>query len=129
MIYEMKKIDLWSVIKISLLVHLVIGLLFGLLMSAFFSFIFVLSDQLDPYQSFGNSGFDPASFGVFGGILIGLFYSLMIVIINGFIVPLIIVLLYNLMAGWVGGFKVHLNEVTPAPAQTYTSTESTGGNA
>ena len=135
MIYELKKVDLWSVIKISFLIHLVIGIAVGLLMSVFFAFIFSLPGAMDPYDSFGGSSFNPAAFGIFGGLLMGLFYAFIIVIINGVIAPLIVVVIYNLFAGWLGGIKLHLNEVNKTVVNQIAAAQpsiqpdnSTGGN-
>lgn len=131
MIYEFKKIDLWSAIKVCFLLSLVIGLIIGIFSSIIFTIIFSLPGQLCDYDSFSGSGFNPAAFGIFGGILIGVLYGFIFVVINGIITPLITVFLYNLIAGWVGGFKVHLidtGSVQISKEQKHQIDESTGGN-
>jgi predicted membrane-bound spermidine synthase len=124
--YELKKIDLWSAIKISFMVNAVIGLVIGLLIGFVFAFIVSFVSQMVPAD-----GPDMASipFGPLGGFFIGLIYALFIAVVNGIIVTSVIVIMYNLFAGWVGGLKLEFQPVAPeliAPTMTIAGSEQTG---
>jgi ABC-type multidrug transport system permease subunit len=130
MIREIKKIELWSAIKISFLVHAVIGIVIGILIGLFMAFIFGVAGQVDPYGAGRWGDFNPAAFGMIGGFMIGLLYAVIIAVVNGFIVTLIVVLLYNLFAGWLGGIKVHFKDEAAqaaAPSAYQPPPEATGG--
>ena len=136
MTYELKKIDLWSAIKVSFLINLIIGLVLGIFMGLFFALILALPGHSGSYDSFGDSGFNPMALGAAGGLLIGLFYAFIIIVINGVIGPLVFVLLYNLIAGWLGGLKFNLVESILESNTSQTSNQpatsnddSPGGNS
>jgi len=126
MLWELKKIDLVSALKVSFIINAIIGVIVGLLVGFTMAFIFSLAGQ------FGNDfgGFDPAAMGIFGGFFLGFVYALFIAIGNGIILTSIFVFLYNLIAGWVGGVKLHFKDAqlvqasAPQPSET-----SSGGNA
>ena len=130
--FELKKIDLFSAIKISFCINAIIGIFVGLLMGLSLAFMFGLIDQ------FAQTGrnFDPPPFGMFGGFFIGILYAVLIVVLNGIIVPCIVVLLYNLFAGWLGGIKFYFKEIPsgvaaqPITAQANVTPplDTTGGN-
>jgi predicted membrane-bound spermidine synthase len=130
--FELKKIDLFSAIKISFCINAVIGIFVGLLMGLFMALMFGLIDQ---FAQTGRS-FDPPPFGMFGGFFIGVIYALILIVVNGIIVPCIAVLLYNLFAGWLGGMKFYFKEIPsgvaaqPITAQALTTPppDTTGGN-
>ncbi len=130
MVYELKKIDLWSALKVCFLISLIGGIIISIIFSIFFMIIFAIPGQFDRYDSFSGSGLNPAAFGVFGGIIIGVLYGFAFVVINGIITPLITVLLYNLVAAWVGGIKIKLNKIEEVayPAQPSTGQMQQPGN-
>jgi predicted membrane-bound spermidine synthase len=121
--FELKKIDFFSAIKISFLINAVIGLLVGLFIGLILMLFIGLAQNLIPYDQMDMGGPDLGALGMFGGIFIGLFYAVIIAVGFGIIVTGIIVLLYNLFAGWLGGVKFKLEgsalEVIaqPKPAQ------------
>ena len=111
MVYELKKIDLWSTIKVTLLINIVIGVIVGILFGLFFAFIFSIIGGVSQLDSYDAPGFNPAAFGVFGGFMFGIYYAVLISVMNGFVMPLILILLYNLFAGWIGGIKLNFAAV------------------
>jgi len=102
---EVKKLDLWSVTRVSFLVYVVVGFLIGILYAGFFAML----AAVDP--SFGGRG------GMFGG---GEVAGIVIVLMPflfalgaGFFYTLFTVMavaVYNLAAGWVGGVEFTLGE-------------------
>jgi len=123
--FELRKIGLWSAIKISFLINALLGLLVGLLIGFFFVLIMGLAQQMMPYDQMGWGGPDPMSLGLFGGFLIGILYAAFIVVVN-VIITAICVLLYNLFATWLGGVKLTLNELPASLKPTMTLAQ--GGN-
>ena len=110
--YEIKKIDLWSAIKISFLINGIVGLAIGLLIGLVFAFIISFVSQMVPSD---NPELANIPFGPLGGFFIGLIYALFIAVGNGIIITGIFVMLYNLFAGWIGGFKIEVEQIQPEP--------------
>lgn len=111
MVYELKKIDLFGAIKISFFINAVLGLLLGLFIGMFVAFFLGIIGQLMPYDQMNWNGPNLGAFGIFGGFIIGLFYAVFIAVFNGVILTGIVVLLFNLFAGWLGGIKLTFNEI------------------
>lgn len=128
--FELKKIGLWSVVKISFLINALLALLIGLLIGFVFMIIMGFAQQLMPYDQMGFGGPDLMSLGMFGGFFIGIIYAAFIVVVN-VVVTAIAVLLYNLFAGWLGGIKLTMNELPVAikPAMTLAQTGEQPGTA
>jgi NhaP-type Na+/H+ or K+/H+ antiporter len=108
--FELKKIDVFSAIKISFFINLILGLLIGLFIGFFMAFFISMFNQFNEVNQFGG-GFNPAAFGIFGGFFLGFVYAIFIAVINGVVLTGLFVLLYNLFAGWLGGIKVHFAEI------------------
>lgn len=100
--YELKKIDLWSAIKVSFLVHAIVGVIVGIIVGFVFALLLGLVGQVSPSSDIDTS---LTMLGPLGGFLIGLFYAVFIAIVNGVILTGLAVILYNLVASRVGGVK------------------------
>jgi hypothetical protein len=112
MSYEVKRIGVWSVAKISFVLGAVFGLLAGI-------FVWMLSAVLVqiPFEEFGG---DMEGLGLIGAMgimlpfMMAIFYG-----VAGMITNAILAAMYNLMAGLVGGLEVTLGaaqgSVTTAP--------------
>ena len=130
--FELKKIDFFSAIKISFLVNAVFGLLVGLFIG-FIMMIFIgFAQNVMPYDRWDMGGPDFSAMGMFGGLFIGLLYAVIIAVGNGIIITGIVVLLYNLFAGWLGGIKLKLEgsalEVIATPRPTQPPIPDAGGD-
>jgi len=103
--YEIRCIDVWSVVKIVFVISLVLGLIVGL-----FYFLVVISlGSLVSSFGFGEE-IDTSSFTQLAGFL-GLFMAIFIAILTAIfysIVSAIAVGLYNLLSRWAGGIQVQL---------------------
>jgi hypothetical protein len=102
---EVKRIDIWPVIKIVFVLSLLLGFFIGVLYGG----LFLLMDAFS--QVAFESGFD--EFGSFGAgfILFFIFgFTFGIAILNT-IGAVIFVVLYNLLAGSFGGFRVDLESL------------------
>jgi hypothetical protein len=106
--YELKKIDLWSAIKISFMINAIIGLAIGFLIGAFFALIFGILGNMAPSES---PELVNIPLGPLGGFFFGMVYAVIIAVFNGIIMTSIAVILYNLFAGWLGGIKVDVGPV------------------
>jgi predicted membrane-bound spermidine synthase len=114
MFYEIKKIDLWSAIKISFVINAVIGLAIGLLIGFAIAFLIGVVGRFAPAES---SELSNLPFGVFGGFFLGMVYAIILAIFNGVILTSVAVILYNLFSGWLGGIKVDCQAVEPKIGQ------------
>lgn len=127
--FELKKIDLFSAIKISFIVNAVLGLAIGLFAGAILAFVMGFINQIMPYEQI--SPLSP-QFGALGGLFLGLFYAVFLSVVNGVIITGIVVLLYNLIAGWIGGIKLDMFSVSGIqikPATSVTPPSDTGGHS
>jgi hypothetical protein len=124
MFYEIKKIDLWSAIKISFVINACIGLVVGLLIGFAIAFFIGIVGRLAPAESAELSNLP---FGVLGGFFLGMVYAIILAIFNGIILTSIAVILYNLFSGWLGGIKIESQAVEPEIGQP-TMTIATSAN-
>jgi hypothetical protein len=136
MTYELKKINLVSALKISLLIHIVIGLVVGLLAGITMLFISSFAGMIPSRGGFNNMQNFPFAFGIFGSFFIMIAYLIMVPVM-GVIATAIVVSLYNLFARLWGGLRIELNNIahiatTPAvqaavvgPSETPESGSST----
>ena len=132
MTFELKKIDLFSAIKVSFIVHIIIGLLLGLFIGSVMAFVMSFVGQFIPYDQMGNDGPSFGAIGALGGFFMAFVYAIFISVVNGVIVTGIVVLLYNLIAGWVGGVKLNLQEIpgiNVKPSATIAQSTETGGES
>lgn len=106
--YELKRISVWSVIKISFLINLVLGFLVGI----FYAFMLMLITMMPMYYMSDElgSGFPAALSGIMLIILPILMAGIMSVMNT--ILAAIATLVYNLSAKLVGGLEWELAQVT-----------------
>ncbi len=109
--YELKRIEIWSVVKIIFVISLFIGFLISLLYAGLFLLMGTLGSALGG-QDIANilpvGGVALVFIIVFVTIVISVVYTLAAIIFIG---------LYNLIAGWAGGFIVHFESI-PEHQQT-----------
>ena len=116
--YEMKHIDVWSVMKVAFLLCGVTGFIFGLFYAVFLSMVGGILDMI------GGGGFEEIS-GLFSGVF-GFFMAFFLAFtyaVVGAIMAAIIAWLYNLFVRIAGGVKFTL-EPESAPPKRYLNTTS-----
>ena len=86
-----------------------------------------IAQNLTPYDRMDFGGPDIGAMGLFGGVFIGLLYGLIIAVGNGIILTGIVILLYNLFAGWLGGIKYKV-AIKSESGQQMPPPSSTGGD-
>jgi uncharacterized BrkB/YihY/UPF0761 family membrane protein len=114
MTYEIKKIDVWSVVKIAFILYGIFGLIFGLFYALLLTFLGGILSQFG--GDFGQiSGFFTGAVGILMAFFIALFYAVI-----GAIFTAIFVWLYNVLAKLAGGIRFNLEGekiATPPPAE------------
>ncbi len=103
MTYEIKKIDVWSVVKITFFLYGIFGLLFGIFYAIMLAMVGgFLSQMGGEFEAIrGLTGV----LGIFMAFFLALFYAVL-----GAVVTAIFTWLYNLLARGLGGIKFHLNQ-------------------
>jgi hypothetical protein len=110
MTYELKKINLFSAIKMSLLIHVVLGLVLGLFVGFMILLIGGLANMIPSGTNYDGAQTLPFAAGIFGGFAIMLVYVIFIPVM-GVIGTAIVVSLYNLFARLWGGMKLELDNI------------------
>ncbi|HHM23805.1 MAG TPA: hypothetical protein ENJ23_02040 [Bacteroidetes bacterium] len=99
---ELKKLDVWSVIKIAFLLSLTLGLVIGFFYFSLLSLIGQIAGTLGGEEmQLENFG---AGMGLFIAIFIAIFTALFYTLVSA-----ILAVLYNLFASWAGGIRVKLD--------------------
>jgi hypothetical protein len=111
--YELKRVEIWPIIKVVLIFSLVFGFFIGIFYAFFFSFI---SRFAAPFHDL--SGQDFGSFGGVGILFLVFICTVFITVIN-IVTATVFTALYNLMATSIGGLVFDL-----APQKEETSQDS-----
>lgn len=105
MTYEIKKIDVWSVVKIAFILYGIFGLIFGLFYAVILTMLGGIISQFGQFGGeFGDmTGFFTGAVGILMAFFMALFYAVI-----GSIFTAIFVWLYNVLAKLTGGIRFHL---------------------
>ena len=106
--YEIKRIRIWSAVKVGFVIWGALGFLLGLYMALMMPVMMKLLGAIAPLGD-GAEMIGPAAFIVFPAV-----YALMGAV-GGTIFTLIFVALYNLMASLLGGIEIELKDQTLRP--------------
>ncbi len=126
--FELKRVDVWSLVKVTFFLYAVIGLLVGLFYTLIFTLIGGMAGFLSGAGEAGLWGEGRAfpMMGLFSGF-VGFFMSFVMALfyaVFGSIGTAIFAGLYNLLAKWLGGVKLSLSEEVH-PTEPPTEEEST----
>jgi hypothetical protein len=100
--YELKRVEIWPIIKVVFILSLIFGFFIGIFYALIFSFI---SRFAAPFQGFGGQEF--SSFGGIGILFLVLICTVFITVINIFTAA-VFTALYNLLATSIGGLVFNL---------------------
>jgi hypothetical protein len=100
--YELKRVEIWPIIKVVFIISLVFGFFIGIFYASIFSFI---SRLATPFN--GLSGQDFSSFGGVGILFLVLICTVFITVIN-VITAAVFTAIYNLLATSIGGLVFDL---------------------
>jgi hypothetical protein len=103
MTYEIKRIDIWSVVKISFFIYGIFGLLFGLFYAAMLTMLGGFLSQMG--GEFGLLRGMTGAIGIFGALFMALFYAVL-----GAVATAIFTWIYNLLAKGLGGIRFNLEK-------------------
>lgn len=102
MTYEIKKIEVWSCVKIAFILFGILGLIFGLFYAVMLSFVGGILSQLGgEFEQL--SGLLTGAMSIFMAFFLALFYAVV-----GAIVTAIMIWIYNGLAKLTGGIKFNL---------------------
>ncbi len=114
MTYEIKRIDVWSVVRIAFILYGIFGLIFGLFYAVMLTMLGGIISQFGELSGeFGEmTGVFTGAVGILMAFFMALFYAVI-----GAIFTAIFVWLYNVLAKLTGGIRFHLEgEKTAAVA-------------
>ncbi|MBD3234418.1 MAG: hypothetical protein GF315_11900 [candidate division Zixibacteria bacterium] len=126
--YRLRRIGVWSAVKISFLINGLLGVCVGFVAGLFMFLFSALMSRLTylPSDVYGDMAFSsPMIGGVAALVLLPLFYGFLLAVVNGIILTAIAVWLYNLFARALGGVELEFEEgrvpvvykkTTPKPA-------------
>jgi hypothetical protein len=103
MIHEIRRIDVWSVVKISFFIYGIFGLIFGLFYAALLSMLGGFLSQMG--GEFGAFRGLTGAVGIVGAFFMALFYAVL-----GAVVTAIFTWIYNLLAKGLGGIRFDLEQ-------------------
>jgi len=107
--YRLRKIGVWSAVKISFLINALLGACLGFLVGMFLFLFGALFSGLSDL-----AGAEEFPIPIFGGIaalfFLPIFYGFLMAVMNGIIITAIGVWLYNIFARLVGGVEVELEQ-------------------
>jgi hypothetical protein len=106
MTYEIKKIEVWSCVKIAFILFGILGLIFGLFYAIMLSLVGgILSQFGGEFEQL--SGLLTGAGGIFTVFLLAIFLALFYAVV-GAIITAIMVWIYNGLAKLTGGIRFHL---------------------
>jgi len=112
--YEIKKIGIWPLLKVSFFVNLVLGFIMGLF---YIPFLTIMMGAMANMPSAYSSGVDMSDFPIGAMMIImPIMMSIFAAVFNT-ILAVIAGLIYNLISRMMGGFEINLEAlgVTPVP--------------
>jgi MFS family permease len=103
MTLELKRLDVWSCMKVAFILFAILGLLIGIFYAMIIGFVGSIIGPLAGTEIEPLRGLFSGGLGIFLAVFMAIFYAVM-----GTIATAITVWLYNVCARWVGGIKVNL---------------------
>ena len=120
MIYQIRRINVWSVMKVAFVVFAILGLIIGFFYAIFFAFLGQMMEFAAPGEFGRMTGFFSGVMGIFTAFFLALFYAVIGSLMSAFFVAI-----YNLLARTVGGIELHLEPPESPPARPLASSIST----
>ena len=108
MTLEIKRLDVWSCMKVAFILFGILGLLIGIFYALIIGFIGGIMGPLAGADIEPLRGLFSGALGIFMAFFMALFYAVM-----GSLSTAITVWLYNVCARWVGGIQVDLEGEKP----------------
>ena len=103
MVYEIRRINIWSVMKVAFVIFAILGLIIGIFYFIFFLFVGQVMEMATPDEFGGMTGFFSGFLGFFAIFFLAIFYA-----VFGSLMTALFAGIYNLLARGFGGVEVHL---------------------
>lgn len=116
--YEIKSLGIWSFVRVSFFINLIVGFLAGLLYAGLLGLIFAAAGSVGDLE---DLPFDPSAVGPIILILLPIIFAVGCAFFNT-LLGVVVVVAYNLMARMTGGFEMELGLVETASPKTPSST-------
>jgi len=113
MIYQIRRVNVWSLMKVAFVIFAVLGLIVGLFYAIFFAFMGQMMELGGPSELSRMSGLFSGIMGIFVGLFLAIFYAVFGSLMTAFFAGL-----YNLLARGFGGIELHLETQEAPPAQS-----------
>ena len=113
MIYQIRRVNVWSLMKVTFVIFAVLGLIVGLFYAIFFAFMGQMMELGGPSELSRMSGLFSGIMGIFVGLFLAIFYAVFGSLMTAFFAGL-----YNLLARGFGGIELHLETQEAPPAQS-----------
>jgi hypothetical protein len=123
MVFELKRIDVWTCTKIAFFLYGILGLLFGLFYALIIAMVGNFLGPLSGGELGSLGGLFTGALGIFVAIFLAIFYAVI-----GAITTAILAWLYNVFAKSVGGVKITLNEEKTATMTSLPPEEKSPGS-
>ncbi len=108
MTLEIKRLDVWSCVKVGFILFGILGLIIGIFYGLIISFIGSMMGPLGGTEIEPLAGLFSGALGIFMAFFMAIFYAVM-----GAIATAITAWLYNICARWVGGIVLNLDGEKP----------------
>jgi len=108
MIYEIRRINIWSVMKVAFVIFAILGLVIGIFYMVFFMFMGQFMEMATPDEFGGMTGLFSGILGLLAIFFLAIFYA-----VFGSLMTALFAGIYNLMARGFGGVEMHLEAKTP----------------
>jgi hypothetical protein len=109
--YQIRKINVWSAMKVAFVIFAILGFIAGLFYALFFAFMGQMMEFAAPGEFGKMSGLFGGIMGIFMAFFIAIFYA-----VFGSVLTALLAGVYNLLARGFGGIEVHLEpQISPLP--------------
>jgi hypothetical protein len=123
MVFELKRIDVWTCTKIAFFLCGIFGLLIGLFYALIIAMVGSFLGPLSGGELGSLGGIFSGALGIFIAFFLAIFYA-----VFGAILTAISAWLYNIFAKSIGGVKITLNEEKPATITSVPPEEKSPGS-
>jgi hypothetical protein len=115
MIYEIRRINVWSVMKVAFVIFAILGLVVGIFYAIFFAFMGQVMELATPGEFDSMTGLFSGVMGIFAAFFLAILYAVM-----GSVMTAVFAGIYNLLARGLGGVELQLEPksqpASPPPA-------------
>jgi Na+/melibiose symporter-like transporter len=113
MIYQIRRVNVWSLMKVAFVIFGILGVIVGIFYAIFFALMGQMLELGGPSEFSRMTGLFGGIMGVFAGLFLAIFYAVIGSLMTAFFAGL-----YNLLARGFGGIELHLEPQEAPPTQS-----------